>query len=63
MAECAQARLEIARLETQRIARTAELEAHRTAHAAELAAIRDSTSWRLTYPVRQVGRVIAKFRR
>ena len=52
MAECVQAQLEIARLEAQRIA-----------HTAELAAIRDSTSWQLTYPVRQVGRVIAKFRR
>jgi glycosyltransferase involved in cell wall biosynthesis len=52
MAECARARLEIARLEAQCIAHTAELEA-----------IRGSTSWRLTYPVRQVGRVIAKLRR
>jgi glycosyltransferase involved in cell wall biosynthesis len=52
MAECVQARLEIERLEAQR-----------TAHMTELEAIRGSTSWRLTYPVRQVGRVIAKFRR
>jgi hypothetical protein len=52
MAESAQARHEIARLEAQR-----------TAHMAELEAMRDSTSWRLTYPVRQVGRMITKFRR
>ena len=52
MAECAQARLEAAQLETQRSAVTAEL-----------AAMKDSTSWRLTYPVRQAGRVMAKFHR
>jgi GalNAc5-diNAcBac-PP-undecaprenol beta-1,3-glucosyltransferase len=63
MAECAQARLEVARLEAQRTAHMAELEAQRTTHMAELEAMRDSTSWRLTYPVRQVGRMIAKFRR
>jgi hypothetical protein len=48
----AASRLEVARLQSQR-----------TADAAELAAMRDSTSWRLTYPVRQLGRVIARFRR
>jgi glycosyltransferase involved in cell wall biosynthesis len=40
-------------------AQCAQLDAQRT----ELEAMRDSTSWRLTYPVRQVGRMITKFRR
>ena len=51
-AQCAQAQLEIARLEAQQ-----------AAHRAELEAMRGSTSWRLTYPVRQVGRLITKLRR
>ena len=48
----AASQLEVARLQLQQ-----------AAHVGELAAMRDSTSWRLTYPVRRLGRVIAKFRR
>jgi glycosyltransferase involved in cell wall biosynthesis len=68
-ADCAEVRLEIARLEAQRIvlgagheAQRIALEARLGALAAELEAMRNSTSWRLTDPVRQVGRMIAKFR-
>jgi GalNAc5-diNAcBac-PP-undecaprenol beta-1,3-glucosyltransferase len=63
LAEC---RIEIARLEARRAVLTAELEATRAeleAMRPELEAMRVSTSWRLTYPMRQVGRFIKAFRR